>query len=80
MTVQRIPYTPDEGRVESGAVQFGDDWPGLFIRGDNAFMLTYALTHALVDVGHEDTNSETDMLVRQPLIGLLRMLRDVHGR
>jgi hypothetical protein len=27
---------PDGGRVETGAIQFGDDWPGLFIRGDNA--------------------------------------------
>jgi len=24
-------------RVECGAIQFGDDWPGLFIRGDDAF-------------------------------------------
>ncbi|MEN8764135.1 MAG: hypothetical protein ABF290_17120 [Thiogranum sp.] len=23
-------------RVETGPVQFGDDWPGIFIRGDNA--------------------------------------------
>jgi hypothetical protein len=22
-------------RMETGAIQFGDDWPGLFIRGDN---------------------------------------------
>lgn len=25
-----------EPRVETGSVQFGDDWPGTFIRGDNA--------------------------------------------
>lgn len=24
------------GRIETGVVQFGDDWPGIFIRGDNA--------------------------------------------
>lgn len=24
-------------RVESGAIQFGDDWPGLFVRGDESF-------------------------------------------
>lgn len=28
-----------EERVESGAIQFGDDWPGLFLRGDDAFGL-----------------------------------------
>jgi hypothetical protein len=26
-----------EERVETGVVQFGDDWPGVFIRGDDAF-------------------------------------------
>lgn len=33
--------TPDGSapRVETGAVQFGGDWPGLFIRGDDAYML-----------------------------------------
>ena len=45
--VQRIPYPNNGGmapdgpapRVESGAVQFGNDWPGLFLRGDDAFDL-----------------------------------------
>ena len=32
-----------EPRVETGAVQFGDDWPGLFIRGDNCIPLRFAL-------------------------------------
>jgi hypothetical protein len=34
--LQRLPAPPDLPRVETGAVQFGDDWPGLFVRGDNA--------------------------------------------
>ncbi len=32
--VRVLPGVPE--RVETGAVQFGDDWPGVFIRGDNA--------------------------------------------
>ncbi len=32
-----------EERVETGAVQFGDDWPGIFIRGDNAFAFAMAI-------------------------------------
>ena len=24
-------------RAETGPMKFGDDWPGIFIRGDNAF-------------------------------------------
>lgn len=42
--VQVIPYPNNGGskpdgdtpRVESGAVQFGNDWSGLFLRGDDA--------------------------------------------
>lgn len=41
--IRQIDY-PNKGgagkgpnpRVETGAVQFGDDWPGYFIRGDDA--------------------------------------------
>ena len=37
-TVRKLPSPEDEeGRVESGVTQFGDDWPGIFLRGDNAF-------------------------------------------
>lgn len=28
--------TKEHKRVETGSLQFGDDWPGVFIRGDNA--------------------------------------------
>jgi len=31
-----IAKYPDQGRVDTGAVQFGEDWPGVFIRGDKA--------------------------------------------
>jgi hypothetical protein len=37
--VQLLPAPPNLPRVETGAVQFGDDWPGLFLRGDNAIVL-----------------------------------------
>ena len=32
----KIPLPGGSGRVPSGAMQFQDDWPGLFIRGDQA--------------------------------------------
>lgn len=41
--IQKIPYDNKAGRVESGPVQFGDDWPGYFLRGDNAFGLAMAI-------------------------------------
>ena len=31
------PSEPDGGRAETGPVRFGDDWAGVFIRGDEAF-------------------------------------------
>ncbi|HKZ77892.1 MAG TPA: hypothetical protein VJ124_06170 [Pyrinomonadaceae bacterium] len=38
--VRQLPAPIDgKGRVETGAVKFGDDWPGLFIRGDNTITL-----------------------------------------
>jgi hypothetical protein len=37
--VQQLPAPTALDRVETGAVQFGTDWPGLFIRGDNAHSL-----------------------------------------
>jgi len=32
-------------RVETGAIRFGKDWPGYFIRGDNCASLTHNLKH-----------------------------------
>lgn len=36
MEVRTLPAPTDGlGRIESGPLQVGDDWPGTFIRGDN---------------------------------------------
>lgn len=37
----------DQERIETGAVQFNDDWPGLFIRGDNAYVLYVSIRYIL---------------------------------
>jgi hypothetical protein len=34
-------------RVETGAIQFGEDWPGLFVRGDNSAMVLFELQRIL---------------------------------
>lgn len=39
--VRKFPAVDE--RVETGAIQFGDDWPGLFIRGDNAMFAAHCL-------------------------------------
>lgn len=33
-------FPQEAERVESGAVKFGDDWPGMWLRGDDAFGLS----------------------------------------
>ena len=35
-TIQKVPAPADVARVESGVLQFGEDWPGVFFRGDSA--------------------------------------------
>jgi hypothetical protein len=37
--VTQIPFPGGSGRVPTGAIQFQDDWPGLFLRGDSAISL-----------------------------------------
>lgn len=45
-------------RPETGPMQFGDDWPGVFIRGDNAFVYAHVLGAILQD---------PTMVIRDPL-------------
>jgi hypothetical protein len=41
--VTQIPFPGDSGRTPTGAMQFQDDWPGLFIRGDSAVSVLFAI-------------------------------------
>jgi hypothetical protein len=45
MALRAIDFSNDGDvpRVETGAVQFGTDWPGLFVRGDQAFHLAWCI-------------------------------------
>ena len=38
-------------RVESGAVQFGSDWPGLFLRGDHALKVAMCIRQLQKELG-----------------------------
>jgi hypothetical protein len=37
--ITKIPFRGGSGRTPTGAMQFEQDWPGLFIRGDDAIGL-----------------------------------------
>ena len=55
--VRHLPAPNDGGRVETGAVKFGDDWPGLFIRGDNAISLRQRINDLLSYLPSEDVQN-----------------------
>ena len=66
MTIRKLPQ--QEQRVETGVVQFGDDWPGVFIRGDNAFGYALHLRYLL------EENDADDMIAVSFVKGLLSLL------
>ena len=41
--ILQIPLPGGSGRAPTGAVQFQDDWPGLFVRGDDAIFACAAI-------------------------------------
>lgn len=44
-------------RAETGAVQIGDDWPGLFVRGDDCMSLRFILDDYLKTTNDGPFNS-----------------------
>lgn len=61
-SIRKLPGA--DPRVETGAVRFGSDWPGVFIRGDNAAYYTEALRALL-------SEKDSDSLNRKVLDSLL---------
>ncbi len=51
--LRKLPAT--EERVETGAIQFGQDWPALHLRGDDAFVLRNAIRGILSEKSDEFT-------------------------
>src|SRR4051812_37513084 len=68
--VQRLPQPENLDRVESGPVQFGDDWPGVFIRGDNALFFALALRQAAQFIPQDQWG------VRAQITGLMQTLQE----
>lgn len=60
-------------RIETGAIQFGDDWPGIFIRGDNALHFGVTL-HTLFDVIEHNDIEQIDPITCVILKGLADLL------
>lgn len=61
-------------RAETGPMQFGDDWSGAFIRGDNAFHYAIELRAVLKTLG------EDQQVQRMVLEGLASTLESSHAQ
>lgn len=76
--VERLEVLPE--RIETGVIQFGDDWPGVFIRGDDAF--NYVVW---IDAYLGSTGDSPDAVGRHFLLDLQKLLersnvhREGHG-
>ena len=63
-------------RAETGVMQFDNDWPGVFIRGDNALMYAIAL-RCLLDT----QQTETDVPIAHKIVeGLATLLESSDTR
>lgn len=59
-------------RVETGPIQFEDDWPGVFIRGDNAAGFSMSLSNMLEKYKKTDPKDRIDIARIEGLINVLR--------
>ena len=50
----QIPVPGSSGKTPTGALQFQDDWPGLFIRGDDAVVLAASIRQLRDCLGETD--------------------------
>jgi hypothetical protein len=64
--VRRFPEVGP--RVESGPIMFGDDWPGIFLRGDDAHVYAVGLRELLLD------RPDVGLITKRVLEGLLDAL------
>ncbi len=80
MTDTSIRELPAQSpRIETGVVRFGDDWCGVFIRGDDSANYAMSLRNVLHPNG-EDVDAMTGALARIQLRGLLRILESSDER
>ena len=66
--VTTLPMPGDMTRVETGPVQFGDDWVGVFLRGDDAAVYAKAIEALAL-------HDKTDPMALLDLGGLWKILQ-----
>ena len=58
----RTIITQSVDRVETGTLQFGEDYPGTFVRGDDAFKYATSISHLLEQLDVIDDKGEVIIL------------------
>ena len=75
----QIPFPGGSGRIPTGAMQFADDWAGIFVRGDDAIHLAFSIRQL-----QDRLSSSNEMEVAFPLHRLVKFAeiieRDVQVR
>jgi hypothetical protein len=62
----------DSSRPETGPCQAENDWPGIFIRGDNAFGFSVSLNSVLQDIKNGKQPSLIELMVVEGLLETLK--------
>ena len=75
MELRKLPEQSE--RVETGPTQFGEDWPGVFIRGDNALWYAHLLEQ-LMEFAELDESAE--FFLAASITGFLRTLRSCDAK
>ena len=71
--VQLVAELANGKRPETGAMQFGNDWPGVFIRGDDALWMASNLG-CLLRAHASGDFAAVRLLLRPPMVNLFERL------
>ncbi len=67
-------------RLETGPLQDGDDWPGIFIRGDNALMGYAPALRRVLEQVDQSSEEFMDVYSLAQTKGLLKLLESAAKR
>lgn len=67
-------------RLETGKTRCGEDWPGVFIRGDNALAYAAAIRALLNDADNNLVYPPNAWLARSQVEELAKLLESSHAR
>lgn len=73
--IRKLPEQTE--RVETGPIQFENDWPGYFMRGDDLGYLIHRLQMGLKYL--EEDNLEGAKILIHPLMGIKGQIEDMKG-